>query len=1589
MATAEQLLVRIDASTESLRRELARADRSINEFGGRADRSLKQVDGAFAKLNAAMSTFGRALGPLVAGLAVREMGRFGAEIAKTADQLRLLEARVRVLGGTGQTFEQLRQVSLKLGTSVESTANAFSRFRIAGDDIGLTNKQVITLTETVQKLGRIGGATGAELASSTLQFAQGLAKGRLDGDELRSVLEGMPLLGRAIAESLGVGVGQLRDMGAAGELTGKVISDAVLGVAQETDEQFKRLPRTLEQASTNLETEWGRLVTALDDRLSVSQTFQFFTESLAGGVRAAADIVAGPTVQERLRSTLEQVRAIQEQIERTEQQSSRPSERGFADPRRVESDRTAAQRIARLKEEAAALAELLEREAVHVANAERLEQIERQAVATKQTQDRAKAVDDMVAALQREVDVLRLSEVERAKIAAADKAEAAARKNITGVTEEQIATIRDAAAASAAEGLAIEKTTKKREADDKALKALKAARVETIEGLQSELSHVTELAAAHEMGAEAVYAVETARKAELIIQRLKLEDTDIEIGLVTELIEKIEQQRAAIEKTVDAQKEAERAAEKLARAQEKAAEDAVREYEKVIDRIRDFSEEALGDSFFDILKGETVDFAEFFETTILRALANVLAAAATQQIVMPIATSVVGAVPGLFGLTGQAAGVAQSAGGGLFGGNNPLSSISNIFGGNGFNNFAMSGIGQSLGLSYGAGTLATAPGMFFAGGAVPGAIAASPALTLAATGPAGGFGALAGISTASTGGAVGAATAGGALATSGGLTAAGSSLAAIAGPLAAAAAIAIPILMGMFGGGPTVGPVGIADFSPGLGRRRAFDVPGIDPFTADNGGNGEAMRPIAEAIADLIADSADRFSATIEQSLRFRVANYQGPESGSGRAAGFEVNAFINQEAERRVAEGLSQEQAIFEALQFAVKEAFTFESATIAEAAANVSATTTEELLGKLEFADSFERMVIALDELGQGINVNTLTLAQNTVAVQDQAREFIEGAAGPIVDSLKTALELFPAEVTRQENGRRSVRSVLVGRVGEDERYLNPGDTGYDAAIDAPGARVLDRIIGFSEEVTAQAENYAANLERIRDATGIAVGSVDQLIQQITGEFEPAVRGPFTEAFDQGRARIEEFGSYIEKVNDQIRTANEAFPELDQALIDTTTVLVDAATALEATLRADYADSITRQLNAATGLGAVNVINDLLDSRDANIADAIALGVSADPASKLFDAQIRQALGGASLGEINALLSSGQITDQQTIASITAAMADTTLPAFQAALQSSIASIDSEIAKRSQSVDTLTRAITGLQQGRIGRAINPELSIFDPQEQFRIALEEFNRVATAAQGGDLDAVSRFDSAAESALQAALTAFGRSDERFAAVFNQIQTNSIGVESIAVQQLGVEQQQLSALQAIHAALSEQAGVSTRNFGAKPVRNQAIAALFPEFTADFGGGAFDSFRHGVLSPNDPRLGTLAELERTINFAMGGIMTSHGSLPLNRYAGGGIADSPQLAMFGEGRMPEAYVPLPDGRSIPVTMRMPVSGPANDQYGPQIVSLMSRMVDLMDASIRVNGAGDEEQVEASRSLTREVRELRDEVVRVAAQR
>lgn len=66
---------------------------------------------------------------------------------------------------------------------------------------------------------------------------------------------------------------------------------------------------------------------------------------------------------------------------------------------------------------------------------------------------------------------------------------------------------------------------------------------------------------------------------------------------------------------------------------------------------------------------------------------------------------------------------------------------------------------------------------------------------------------------------------------------------------------------------------------------------------------------------------------------------------------------------------------------------------------------------------------------------------------------------------------------------------------------------------------------------------------------------------------------------------------------------------------------------------------------------------------------------------------------------------------------------------------------------------------------------------------------------------------------------------------------------------------------------------------------------------------------------------------------LQFAKGGVMTDYGPLQLHKYSSGGVATGPQMAIFGEGRKNEAYVPLPDNRSIPVTLSGDSGGTVNN--------------------------------------------------------
>lgn len=149
-------------------------------------------------------------------------------------------------------------------------------------------------------------------------------------------------------------------------------------------------------------------------------------------------------------------------------------------------------------------------------------------------------------------------------------------------------------------------------------------------------------------------------------------------------------------------------------------------------------------------------------------------------------------------------------------------------------------------------------------------------------------------------------------------------------------------------------------------------------------------------------------------------------------------------------------------------------------------------------------------------------------------------------------------------------------------------------------------------------------------------------------------------------------------------------------------------------------------------------------------------------------------------------------------------------------------------------------------------------------------------------------------------------------------------------------------------------------------------NRDLALL--GYTGDFGSGGF-----GVWIRQQPD--AIKEEARAIirnrglvaNFANGGVMTPWG--PANLYDAGGVAYSPQVAIFGEGRKPEAYVPLEDGRTIPVTVEYR-GGASNDDSA--LEARLARIEAALERLIQVAAKGGQGTIDGLDELLAEYREL-----------
>ncbi len=191
------------------------------------------------------------------GLALQLAGAFTVkEFVQTADEMSLLDARLKNATASEREYAtakaEVYRIAQANNIGIKEATELYVKLSDPVKRLGGTTKEVGAITDAFAMSLRVGGASSAEAASATMQFAQAMGKGRLNGDELNTMAEASPRFMKALAEGMGVPIGTLKDMGAEGKLTSEVVGNALLKSVTALRNEAAKIPDTVGGAFTRM-----------------------------------------------------------------------------------------------------------------------------------------------------------------------------------------------------------------------------------------------------------------------------------------------------------------------------------------------------------------------------------------------------------------------------------------------------------------------------------------------------------------------------------------------------------------------------------------------------------------------------------------------------------------------------------------------------------------------------------------------------------------------------------------------------------------------------------------------------------------------------------------------------------------------------------------------------------------------------------------------------------------------------------------------------------------------------------------------------------------------------------------------------------------------------------------------------------------------------------------------------------------------------------------------------------------------------------------------------------------------------------------
>ncbi|MDO3488260.1 tape measure protein [Klebsiella pneumoniae] len=345
---AGSVIYEVDMDTSRLlaaRREVDAALNGLNGSMGRLEASVNRTERSIGSMERTMSSLSGVAKGLLAALSVQQ-------VASYADAWTELNNKVANSVRTGETQAEVMQrifdVSQATQSSLNGTATLYARLERGTRTYNTSAEDLTRLTTIINQGFAVSGATAQEAENAIIQLSQGIASGVLRGEEFNSVSEQGSRLMVALADSMGVSIGQLRAMAAQGQLTTDVVVKGLLSQGDAIGKEFANttvsIAKGLQVAGNNVTKFFGEnstvksfaagfrdSVITISENLETLGTALIGAAAIMGGRFAGALAMATAAQTSRVKATIQGIVATRQSAQQEAAAASVTARKAVAD----------------------------------------------------------------------------------------------------------------------------------------------------------------------------------------------------------------------------------------------------------------------------------------------------------------------------------------------------------------------------------------------------------------------------------------------------------------------------------------------------------------------------------------------------------------------------------------------------------------------------------------------------------------------------------------------------------------------------------------------------------------------------------------------------------------------------------------------------------------------------------------------------------------------------------------------------------------------------------------------------------------------------------------------------------------------------------------------------------------------------------------------------------------------------------------------------------------------------------------------------------------------------------------------------------